>query len=79
MLIRLLCAFSSQTDFQSTECPYYIMCLISSVPVKFSTTNYRVNEGQSTVDITLEADASPTNAFTINVVTRDGTALGECQ
>ena len=55
------------------------MCLISSVPVKFSTANYRVTEGQSTVEITLEADVSPTNALTVNVVTRDGTALGECQ
>ena len=68
-----------QSDHQSTECPYNIMCLISSVPVKFSAATYYVTEGQSTVEITLEALVYPTNAFTVNVVTRDGTALGECR
>ena len=79
MLIRLLCAFSSQTDFQSTECPYYIMCLISSVPVKFRAATYDVTEGQSTVELTLEAGVDPTNELTVYVVTQDRTALGEYQ
>ena len=52
---------------------------MSSVPVKFSAATYYVTEGQSTVDITLEALVNSTNAFTVNVITRNGTALGECQ
>ena len=58
------------------------MCLMSSVPVKFSAATYYVTEGQSTVDITLEArviSAYSFYLFTVFVVTRDGTALGECQ
>ena len=52
---------------------------MSSVPVRFSATTYYVTEGESTVVITLEALTFPTEAFTVNVVTRDGTAYGECQ
>ena len=52
---------------------------MSSVPVRFGTATYYVTEGESTVVITLEALTVPIKAFTVNVVTRDGTAYGECQ
>ena len=47
-----------------------------TVEVVFNTTQYTVNEGDGAVTLTLNANNSASFAYTVEVVTQDGTATG---
>ena len=46
------------------------------IEVNFSPTSYEVNEEDSTATLTIVADRSSSEPYTVNVVTSEGTAKG---
>ena len=48
-----------------------------SVKVNFSPTQYTVNEGNGSVILNLIADKAASSAYTVEVLTQDGTATGK--
>ena len=50
-----------------------------AVEVNFNPTQYSVNEGDGNVTLTLFADKAASFAFTVEVLTQDGTATGKSE
>ena len=58
---------------------WYVICLVSPVPVRFQEATYTVSESEgASVTITLIAEVSPGYPFTVTVTPRSDTARGEC-
>ena len=48
------------------------------VEVNFNPTQYTVNEGDGTVTLTLTADRVAECSYTVEIITQDGSARGQC-
>ena len=49
-----------------------------NVELNFNPTQYTVNEGDGTVTLTLTADRVAQCSYTVEIITQDGSARGQC-